>query len=160
MSSWWDKKLSGGAAPQPQPQGQPVYPQTQQPAQPMQRMQTVPQGYAPGYVEEEIDPNAEVSMADLLRRTPREIPKKARATREERTECPECGSGNVFTGVAHETGRKKPHCYDCGWPLLQSGSGMAAVSGKVPHLGPARTANTPPPPPEPGYPAPKGVVAF
>lgn len=46
--------------------------------------------------------------------------------------CPNCGSGN-YGGTAETRSR----CYDCGYPLIQQGSGMTVGQGSS---GPTRAA--------------------
>lgn len=48
--------------------------------------------------------------------------------------CPNCGSGN-YGGATPEA---RARCYDCGYPLQQSGSGMPGV--RVPTEGPVQAA--------------------
>lgn len=45
-----------------------------------------------------------------------------------RDRCPDCGSGNYFA-ASRET---KPRCFDCGYPVVQSTSGMAGMSSDAP----------------------------
>lgn len=47
--------------------------------------------------------------------------------------CPECDSGNYMAASPMVAAR----CFDCGYPLMQSTSGMA-VSKNTPHGGPVR----------------------
>jgi len=49
--------------------------------------------------------------------------------------CPGCNSGNYFS--APEAGSQRMRCYDCGYPLLQSGSGGGMPSSSS---GPATPA--------------------
>ena len=46
------------------------------------------------------------------------VPQQPQAAR-----CPNCGSGN-YGGSTPET---RPRCYDCGYPITQSGTGMPGV---------------------------------
>lgn len=48
--------------------------------------------------------------------------------------CPNCGSGNY----GGNTPESRARCYDCGYPLQQSGSGMPGV--RVPTEGPVQAA--------------------
>ena len=52
-------------------------------------------------------------------------PTKATSAKQS-DDCPECGSGNYFS-----QGEAKKQCFDCGYPVRQSGSGVSggAVSG-------------------------------
>mgnify|MGYP006269166773 CR=1 FL=1 len=47
--------------------------------------------------------------------------------------CPECNSGNYFA----PTGTQRQRCYDCGYPIMQQGSG---VSGTGNSSGPVQKA--------------------
>jgi hypothetical protein len=50
--------------------------------------------------------------------------------------CPGCGSGNYTGG-----GENKPRCYDCGYPIQQSGSGIGkGIMGGPQASGPAQPA--------------------
>jgi hypothetical protein len=42
-------------------------------------------------------------------------------------ECPSCGSSNYFKVTG-----SKPRCYECGYPVMQSTSGMSATSDGSP----------------------------
>jgi len=53
-------------------------------------------------------------------------PKAGAGNRDAQT-CPECGSGNLFSrrntaGIRTGGSFPAPQCYDCGWPVVQSGS--------------------------------------
>jgi hypothetical protein len=48
--------------------------------------------------------------------------------------CPGCGSGN-YGGATPET---RPRCYDCGYPLTQTGTGMPGMS--TPSGGPTQAS--------------------
>lgn len=48
--------------------------------------------------------------------------------------CPGCGSGN-YGGATPES---RPRCYDCGYPITQSGTGMPGVT--APTGGPVQKA--------------------
>ncbi|MFE9412363.1 hypothetical protein ACFYN0_26745 [Streptomyces sp. NPDC006704] len=56
---------------------------------------------------------------------------KAQSARDN-SRCPNCGSGNYMA----PQGTQNHRCYDCGYPRLQSTSGMIASSSD----GPARPA--------------------
>jgi ribosomal protein S27AE len=53
-----------------------------------------------------------------------QAPTKARSARETDL-CPGCGSGNYFG-----TADSRKRCYDCGYPVEQSGYGAAAHAGE------------------------------
>ena len=42
--------------------------------------------------------------------------------------CPSCGSGNYMAAP----GRQYHRCYDCGYPLQQSGSGIGTTQAEGP----------------------------
>jgi hypothetical protein len=55
----------------------------------------------------------------------------------EASRCPGCGSGNY----GRVTPEAKARCYDCGYPLVQSGSGMGkGIAGGPQASGPATPA--------------------
>lgn len=68
------------------------------------------------------DPNAKITALDAVRRF------RGKASVNERERCPECGSNNYFTRkgqsmtTEHGVATPKPHCLDCGYPIIQSGS--------------------------------------
>ena len=57
------------------------------------------------------------------------VPASAAASR-----CPGCGSGN-YGGATPET---RPRCYDCGYPITQTGTGMPGVN--APNSGPTQAS--------------------
>lgn len=73
-----------------------------------QQPQSVPQVQQPAYVPAPATP---------------QMPPSQQA-RPETPRCPSCRSGN-YGGTA-ET---RPRCYDCGYPIQQSGSGMPGIRG-------------------------------
>ena len=58
---------------------------------------------------------------------------KARTSRMS-DRCPECNSGNYFA----PQGTQRMRCYDCGYPVIQSGSGAGMPSGSS--AGPTQAA--------------------
>ncbi len=59
------------------------------------------------------------------------LPQSATAT----SRCPGCGSGN-YGGATPES---RPRCYDCGYPITQSGTGVPGINqGQAP--GPTQAA--------------------
>lgn len=56
--------------------------------------------------------------------TPQEPASKAQSARMVDT-CPDCGSGNYFSATPQTTLR----CYDCGYPVQQSGSRYGGLTG-------------------------------
>jgi hypothetical protein len=102
-NDWWSRHL-GTPAPQ-QPQNLPQTMPTQYPTYIAPQYQPNPQvAY---------DPNSDqlVSKAQTLRMTER---------------CPGCNSGNYFA----PTGTKMMRCYDCGYPVVQSGTGAGMPGGQ------------------------------
>lgn len=99
-SSWWDKKLGGGGS-------LPGTPATA----PMPGNVYRPPTQTPN-VQVSYDPNQDqlVSKAVSSRDTER---------------CPNCISNNYMAPVG--TSRKR--CYDCGYPLIQAGSGAGSTGG-------------------------------
>lgn len=65
---------------------------------------------------------------------------------QEQYHCPECGSGNYFSLSNAEPkmtqngpATPKPHCFDCGYPVVQSGSGTGVLASAR-STGPVRNA--------------------
>ena len=113
-NDWWSRKLgTPGASRDPLPPTSPApyVPYRQQPLQ-GQQQPNVPVQY-----DEEQD--------QLLM-------KKAPSSRLD-DKCPNCYSGNYFA----PTGTQRMRCYDCGYPITQSGSGVGMPSDSS---GPAQKA--------------------
>ncbi len=55
-------------------------------------------------------------------------PAKQPQSAKETDLCPSCGSGNYMAAP----GRQYHRCYDCGYPLQQSGSGIGSTSTEGP----------------------------
>lgn len=142
-SDWWARKLGNGApaAPQQQPAARPWVPQPppsqqgqpgwhpQQPQPPAQPQAVPPQ---PQGEEEE----APEGLSGALR-MPEGWRKASKAAKRETGSCPECGSGNYFAATYADKGSNKSHCFDCGYPVIQSGSGLPSDAGdatNVPHV--------------------------
>ena len=99
-AQWWANKLAQQGVVQPVQQGRPdPTPQMPQSQQPMQAMPTFQQ-----------------QQADLSRLAPSST---STAT------CPDCGSGNFMA----PTPQIAPRCYDCGYPVQQSGGRYGALAG-------------------------------
>ena len=99
-SSWWDKKL--GVPQAPAPTTQPSY-IPQPTSYPQQGPVQLPpsQSYPP--------PTPAIPMG---------------------TRCPSCGSGNYVGGHAGVGQGTRERCFDCGYPIQQSGSGLGkGISG-------------------------------
>ncbi len=68
----------------------------------------------------------------------------SRRVKENTGRCPECGSGNFFHRRYAESGtplrvEAAPRCYDCGYPLIQTGSSHGSAASVRP-TGPAQRA--------------------
>jgi len=63
---------------------------------------------------------------------PSRLPMSARNT----SGCPSCGSGNYGS-----TGETRARCYDCGYPVVQSGSGIGGTGSSSGPTLPARQAH-------------------
>jgi len=95
----------------------------QQPAQPQQPMAPVPQNYVPqqpSYPPQPA-PTQYYPPSQNIATTPR---------------CPGCGSGNYVGGEG-----SRARCYDCGYPIQQSGSGVGkGIVGGPQASGPPQAA--------------------
>lgn len=108
MSNWWADKLGGSKQVSSTPP-------TQLPAPVPFNMQSVQQtGRVP--VEYNTETDQVTTKAQHLRKS---------------SICPECNSGNYFS-IANTM----PRCYDCGYPVVQSGSGDTGIG-----TGPIQAAN-------------------
>jgi ribosomal protein S27AE len=99
-NDWWSKKLGNST---PRQSGPPVAPPSQVP-----------------YIPQPQQPNVQVNYdanQDQL------VTKAKTAKMVER--CPDCSSGNYFA----PTGTQRMRCYDCGYPITQSGSGITGTGG-------------------------------
>lgn len=133
--SWWAKKLGVQQVPTQHRPGAPV-PQAIPPQH--RPMAQVPQQYAPqGQVVQPPAPAQPLPGPDpenlseaLQVKTYNEVPMEAKAVRRHGGAggCPDCGSGNFFSSGT--PGREHQHCYDCGYPIVQTGSGGGALGGK------------------------------
>lgn len=98
-NDWWAKKL---ANPNPQPSMPPTGPIAPRTYTPPAQTPNVQVGY---------DPEKDTLVA------------KAPSSRVNDT-CPNCMSGNYFA----PQGTQRMRCYDCGYPVVQSGSGAGMPS--------------------------------
>lgn len=103
-ADWWAKKL----------------------AQPQQPQQNQPAPQQPTYPQR--DANMPVAPSQVPM-TPFEQPQSAnpasKAQSSRQTEsCPDCGSPNYLS-----VQNTRPRCYDCGYPLEQSGSKFGSLTG-------------------------------
>ena len=112
-SNWWANKLG-----------------TQQPAAPARQETPQPTSYpaqpssypAQGYQQPAVPVNPELEG--------RRLPQSASSA----DRCPNCSSGNY----GRTTPESRARCYDCGYPIQQSGSGVPGV--RVPTEGPVQAA--------------------
>lgn len=112
MSDWWSKKLNGGQqVPPSRPAGAPT--------SPLPNIRYVPEGNVTS-TPVSYDPNEDTFVT------------KAQTARMN-DKCPGCYSGNYFA----PQGTEKKRCYDCGYPIVQSGSGAGMPSGSA---GPTQAA--------------------
>lgn len=111
MSDFWSSIFAGAPAdpPEPTPPVSPDRPWWQRPVVDLSVPQVSPNTPAPGQP-------AEPDGVETLRRT--------QWARDTSGSCPSCGSENY---MGHpEFPRRAPRCYDCGYPVVQSGSGFRA----------------------------------
>lgn len=57
-----------------------------------------------------------------------QAPKRAPQSSQQTDLCPGCGSGNYFAAQ----GSQYQRCYDCGYPIQQSGTGVGSVQSDAP----------------------------
>jgi len=107
MSDWWSRKLS-----------EPAVPRQPQVSFPPANDQGIPVRYVPeGNVTATpvtYDPNED------------QLVTKSQAAKQA-DKCPNCYSGNYFA----PQGTQRSRCYDCGYPLLQQGSGAGMPGGSA-----------------------------
>ena len=108
-NDWWANKLGGKGLSSPTP---PTGPASSQPYVPPAQQPNVQVNY---------DPDND------------QLVTKARTSRMH-DRCPECNSGNYFA----PQGTQRMRCYDCGYPITQSGSG--AISTGSSSSGPTQAA--------------------
>jgi hypothetical protein len=99
-NDWWSKKLGN---PTPRQATPPVAPPSQVPYVPQPQQPNVQVNYDP-------DKDQLVTKAKTAKMLER---------------CPDCNSGNYFA----PTGTQRMRCYDCGYPITQSGSGISGTGG-------------------------------
>ena len=103
-SDWFAKRMGV-----PQQQQQPNYTQPPTPTVPQQFTPQNPAYPTQQYVPEQTGARPTASV--------------------ESTRCPGCGSGNY--GKSPMAPESKARCYDCGYPLVQSGSGMGSAGSQA-----------------------------
>lgn len=122
-NDWWQRRLGGGA-PAPRPTA-PMPPTT--PSQPQQQ----PSPYAPGQQLVTPDPpetDRKLTGVDDFRAVLESATttKGGQAARLETNRCPLCDGGNYFSRTSGLGKPAAPHCWDCGYPLVQYGSPTGA----------------------------------
>ena len=113
-NNWWASKLGG--APAPTQQSTPVTsppPGNTYVAQP--GMPNTPVNY---------DPNKDQLVTKAM-------------SSKKTDQCPNCYSGNYFAPM----GTNRMRCYDCGYPVMQQGSGAGLPSGQGGAATPAKQVN-------------------
>lgn len=110
-NDWWSKKLTG--------QTTPGAPRTSPPV-------NIPYTHQPGNpnVPVTYDPNSDQVMS------------KAQSAKQS-SRCPGCNSGNYMA----PPGTNLMRCYDCGYPLVQAGSGVISTSSSGGAATPAKQPN-------------------
>lgn len=110
-NDWWSKKLTG--------QTTPGAPRTSPPV-------NIPYTHQPGNpnVPVTYDPNSDQIMS------------KAQSAKQS-SRCPGCNSGNYMA----PPGTNLMRCYDCGYPLVQAGSGVISTSSSGGAATPAKQPN-------------------
>lgn len=125
-SDWYAKKLGGGAAPpqrsDPTPRFTPMPGQSAPPRRPPTPEQP--------YEEDEDVPEGHIRVGNAITKW------RGGAGNKDATSCPECGSSNYFTRTNREGGGRwssdrypAPHCFDCGFPIVQIGSVGGELGG-------------------------------
>jgi ribosomal protein S27AE len=109
-NDWWSRKLSNG--PQ-QPNRPPTAPPSQIPYRPYPTTSSPQVSYDPESDQTTVSRARSAKLSDR---------------------CPECNSGNYFA----PQGTQRMRCYDCGYPVLQSGSGGGLPSDSSGPATPAR----------------------
>lgn len=120
MTDFWDAVLGQTPpppAPDPSPSGGPWWQSVSVTAPAQQTPAPAPQ-----------EPSA-------ANHSPQESMERVQWARDTEGNCPSCGSGNYARHP--EQPRARARCFDCGYPLTQSGTGMAA-QGK--EMGPVKEA--------------------
>jgi len=115
-NDWWSKKLSDNNAPSVSRPTAPIGP--------IPNVRYVPEGDVTS-TPVQYDANQD------------QLVTKAQSSRMNDS-CPGCYSGNYFA----PTGTQMKRCYDCGYPVVQSGSGAGMPSGSAGPSTPARQVST------------------
>lgn len=122
MSDFWSRAL--GAPPQPPqqsvPQHNPNLPWWERPIAQVQPLQQVP----PAQLQQPQQGMQQPSVDEQQRI--QETLRKTQWAKHQKGNCPGCDSENY--GVSPETPNARPYCHDCGWPLVQQGSGLKGLN--------------------------------
>ena len=124
MSDWWAKKLGAGTPGKVGITVPPRHPAA--PAAPAPNV-NVPPGYRLVPVESSGPgqaPDHDPTFNEIVREGAEYVTTKAKSV--DTSPCPECGGGNYFA-----RGNAAAHCFDCGYPALQTGSGMGIPGVKA-----------------------------
>lgn len=105
-ASWWAGKIGGG---------QPARPSTPPTAPPPARFPVAV-------------PHAQVQSVPIAYDSATDQTVTKAQSQAIHDYCPECRSGNYFR--ANREGA--PRCFDCGYPLIQAGSGLSSIKGEGP----------------------------
>lgn len=111
MTGFWERALGGTVADRP-PVNTASSPQPAQSSRPWWQSPTV--------TTPTVVPVAPPPVAEAVYQ-----PQQASSLRNNAGGCPECGSGNYSEMRAHGTVTYR--CFDCGYPTLQSGSGVRSI---------------------------------
>lgn len=123
MSDFWANVLGTPPQQPSTPQNPADTPWWQRPVTPVVPLQQSPQAQAP---QQPAQQNAGQQVEASLQRT--------QWVRQATGNCPGCGSDNYI-----EVDRRQgPRCYDCGYPVVQSGSGVSLPSQSGAPATPAR----------------------
>ena len=108
-SDWWSKKIGHSATPR---QAAPTGPSKPVPYIPPSQQPNIQVNY---------DPNSD------------QLVTKAQSAKKY-DHCPNCSSGNYFAPA----GTQRMRCYECGYPVMQGGSGAGMPSGSGTPATPAK----------------------
>lgn len=109
-TDWWSRRLGGNGTP----------------------ASSVPPATPPSAVPYQPYPQQQSPQVSYDQQNDQLVTKAQSARRNDR--CPECSSGNYFA----PQGTQRMRCYDCGYPLMQSGSGGGIPSDSSAAATPAR----------------------
>ncbi len=137
-SDWWARAIGRAAPPSAPPTGSTAAPRAYPATPPPQGYQQPPpqqQTQGQGLFSYDAQTGAQVAddghVAMLINAAAQTGGSKK--VRENSSTCPECGSGNYFARKYTESGmpmrmEAAPRCYDCGYPVVQAGSGRGSAN--------------------------------